>query len=103
MLAIEKRLQQLLTMKAAELELRRYDLTTSWYKEDPWITEAVNIFEAQVKEIGRYIKEGGKLNIAECCKLEGICGLAYRRFDGCVWGAKKCCFFLEDQNANSKS
>ena len=83
-------------MKRAELELFRHDLTTPEFKGDPWRVESISILEEQVKEIERYMKEGGKLNIGECCQKEGTCILAYKRFDGCMWRPGDCGFYIKD-------
>lgn len=83
-------------MKVAELELRHHDLTTEYYKDDPWIKQVVGILESQIKEIERYMKEGGELNIGKCMKEKGTCGLTYKRFDLCGWWPKTCDFHIDE-------
>ena len=92
-------LTQALAQKKAELALFCHDLTTPEFKDDPWRIKAIVTIEEQVKEIERYMKEGGKLNIGECCQKEGTCVLAFKRFDGCAWGHTESGFYFNEPKA----
>lgn len=91
---IEKLLRQILTMKQEELELCRHDLTTEYYRGDLWVKKVVGIFEEHIREIERYMKEDGELNIGKCKFKVGVCGLAYKRFDICAFNAERCDYYL---------
>ena len=92
----EKLLTQALSQKKAELDLLRHDLTTVEFRGDPWRIKSISILESQVKEIERYMKDGGKLNIGECCQQEGTCILAFKRFDVCAL-KPNCGFYLKEE------
>lgn len=86
-----------LTQKGEEIATMRRRLASEWYAEDveyqKWGQAVMSCLEGHMREIQRYLREGGALALPPCCQ-EGshLCLIALRRFDGCLMAPGDCGF-----------
>lgn len=95
-------LRRALTQKGEEIATMRRRLASEWYAEDveyqEWGQAVISCLQGHVREIERYLKEGGALALPPCCKAKGhICLIALRRFDGCLMGPGECGFSVREE------
>lgn len=89
-------LREALADKEKELALRQRDLTTVFYRDDPWVLEQIAHLESHIVEIRRYLKEGGELTLPRCCcQAENICLGAVRGFNICILSPEECGYAIQ--------
>jgi hypothetical protein len=89
-------LEQALIEKEHELECRKRDLHSPYYAGDEWIREQIALLEGHIAEIGRFLSDGGKLDLPSCCNdPESICLAAIKGFDSCILMPDNCRFKLK--------
>lgn len=88
---VHQRLSKALGDKQHELALRRSDLTSPDYQDDPWVLEQIALLEGHIAEITRYLKEGGELALPRCCNQTSlICLAAGTGFNVCILSPVVC-------------
>jgi hypothetical protein len=100
-------LKHALTQKNEEIHTMRKRLASEYYADDvpyqTWGEDVLSCLQGHIREIQRYLREGGRLTLPPCCKEEGhICLIAMRRFNACLMTPGECGFSLKDDDGKAQ-
>lgn len=88
-----RRLWRALKKKLDELEHRKADLASAYYRDDPWVKDHADILGRQTASIRAHLDGGAPLDLPPCCHTSSlICLVSIHGFKSCIFRPDECGF-----------